>query len=305
MYQKVAVIGLGTLGGFLCRHISDLDEVKELVIVDYDIVESKNVFKSIYTSSQVGEYKVDALSQLLNEDVTVTKINRRYIEGRTSLPFCDLIIDCRDFVCDRMNEIDVRFFISGKVLILDCRKKVKTECEYEGSYSIPLTKAEINRAAFYAAQIIDSNQIANMIKNEMVQRINLDILPSVMNKAITRTLNNTIDLVYENPDLSQRLQCIETNIKPILDMNKSQHVDVYIGERQPPKNLQSLFTKFPEVASTKYAMIPINSMTTSMDVMKKLSDIVKLQPGVSNFIVTVRRENGKSFVELLEETGAA
>lgn len=301
----MAVIGLGTLGGFLCKHISELEGIKELVIIDYDIVESKNVFKSIYNSSQVGEYKVDALEQLLNDDVTVTKINRRYIEGKTSLPFCDLVIDCRDIVCDRESEIDVRFFISGKVLIIDCRKNVKTECEYEGSYSIPLTKSELNRAAFYASQLIDSAEMKNIMRNHLVQRINLDLLPSIIGESIKTSLDNKMDLIYENPELSQRLQCIEDNIKPILELNQSQHVDVYVGERQSPTLLQKLFNKMPEVAKTKYAMIPVNSMNTSMDVMQSLSDIVKSQPGVSNFIVTVRSENGKTFVELLEETGAA
>lgn len=302
----MAVIGLGTLGGFLCKHISDLDGIKELVIIDHDIVESKNVFKSIYNSSQVGEYKVDALKQLLNEDVTVTRIHQRYIEGQTRLPpFCDLVIDCRDVVCDRASEIDIRFFISGKVLVIDCRKNLRVNCEYEGSYSIPLTKNEVNRAAFYAAQLIDSDQVSHMLRNNLVQRIDLNLLPSVMGKAIKTSLKNRMDMIYENPDLSQRLQCAEDNVKPILELNKSQDVDVYVGERESPTILQKLFGQMPEVAETKYALIPANSVNTSMDVMQRLSDLVKKQPGVSNFIVTVRSENGKTFVELLEETGAA
>lgn len=305
MFSKVAVIGLGTLGGFLCKHISDLECIEELVIIDHDIVEGKNTFKSIYTSSQVGEYKVDALQPLLNEDVTVTKINRRYIEGKTSLPFCDLVIDCRDVVCDRRSEIDVRFFISGKVLIVDCRKNVRSGCEYTGSYSIPLTKSEVNRASFYAAHLIESNQMRDMIRSNSVQRIDLNVLPSIMGRAIQTSLQNKTDMIYENPDLSQRLQCAEDYVKPILELNKSKNVDVYVGERECPSFLQKLFNKMPEVAETKYAMIPANSMNTSMDVMQRLSDIVKSQPGVSNFIVTVRSENGRTFVELLEETGAA
>jgi hypothetical protein len=305
LIQTVAVIGLGTLGGFLCKHIADLDGIKELIIIDHDIVEGRNTFNSIYRSSQVGEYKVEALSELLNEDVTVTKINKKYIEGITSIPLCDLVIDCRDYVCNRMNEIDLRLFISGKILVIDCRKQVKTACEYKGSYSIPLTKYEINKAAFYAAQIIDSPQMENMTKNELVQRVDLDILPSIMHKAITKSINNKMDLIYENPKLTKRLQCIEDNIKPILERNKSNYIDVYIGERQNPTILQKLFNRVPEVAKTKYAMIPAKSMVSSMDVMEYLSDIVKAQPGVTNFIVTVRKENGNTFIELLEETGAA
>lgn len=305
MFRKVAVIGVGTLGGFLSKHISELSDVKELVIIDPDIVESKNVFKSIYSSSQVGDYKVNALADIINDDVAVTKINRRYVEGQTSLPQCNLIIDCRDVVCDRGDEIDVRFYISEKVLIIDCRKNVKNACSYDGAYSIQLSRPEINKAAFYAAQIIDSPEIHDMMKNNMLQRVDLKILPSIMSKAIKRTLDNKIDIVYEQADVSQRLQCIEDNIKPILEVNENEHVDVYVGEKPTANVLQRLFHRMPEVAETKYALIPAGSLNTSMDVMRRLSDLVDSQPGVSNFIVTVRRENGRTFIELLEETGAA
>lgn len=305
MFRKVAVIGIGTLGGFLCKHISELDEVKELVIIDPDIVESKNVFKSIYNSSQVGDFKINALADIINDDVTVTGINKRYVEGKTSLPQCNLIIDCRDVVCDRDGEIDIRFYISQKVLIIDCRKNVRNACAYNGAYSTNLSRPEINKAAFYAAQIIDSDEVHDMMKNNLLQRIDLKILPSVMSKAIKRTLDNKIDIIYEQTDISQRLQCIEDNIKPILNLNQSQHVDVYVGEKPSQNIIQKLFHRMPEVAETKYSMIPAGSLNTSMDVMERLSDLVELQPGVSNYIVTVRRENGKSFIELLEETGAA
>lgn len=305
MFRKVAVIGIGTLGGFLCKHISELNQVKELVIIDPDIVESKNVFTSIYNSSQVGEYKVNALTDIINDDVAVTKINRKYIEGKTSLPQCNLVIDCRDVVCDRTSEINIRLYISGRVLMIDCRKRIRNDCSYDGAYAVELTKNEINKASFYAAQIIDSTEIFDMMKNNLVQQIDLDILPSVMGKAISRSLENKMDIVYENPDITNRLQCIEDNIKPILNLNKTQPVDVYVGERKPTNILQKLFHKMPEVAETQYAMIPAGSLNTSMDVMNRLSDLVKIQPGVSNYIVTVRRKYGKVFVELLEETGAA
>ena len=305
MFRKVAVIGVGTLGGFLCKHISELNQVKELVIMDPDIVESKNVFNSIYQSSHVGDYKVNALADIINDDVAVTKINRKYIEGKTFLPQCNLVIDCRDVVCDRTSEIDIRLYITERILMMDCRKKVSNACSYDGAYAVKLTKNEINKASFYAAQIIDSTQIFDMMKNNLVQQVDLEILPSIMGKAITRSMENRMDIVYENPDISNRLQCLEDNIKPILELNKKQPVDVYVGEKKSQSILQKLFHKMPEVAETQYAMIPAGSLNTSMDVMNRLSDLVKIQPGVSNYIVTVRRKHGQTFVELLEETGAA
>jgi hypothetical protein len=300
----MAVIGVGSLGGYLCKHIAEAEMTEELIIVDHDIVESRNVFTSIYTSSQIGEYKVNALCDLL-EDITVTKINTKYIEGKTKIPQCDIVVDCRDIVCSRNNEIDIRLYITDRVLIIDCRKKVNIPCTYDGGYTINLTKKELSKAAFYASQVIESRNIHEMIKNNLVQRLDLDILPSVLNKAINRTLKNKMEMVYDDSYLSNRVQCIEDNITPIIEINKNSSIDVYVGERESQTKIQKMFNKFPEVAKTKYAVIPANTMSTSLDVMKKLSDIVMLQPGVTNYLVTVREENGRKIIELLEETGAA
>jgi hypothetical protein len=144
-----------------------------------------------------------------------------------------------------------------------------------------------------------------MIRNNLVQRIDLDILPQILNKAITTTLENKFDMVYESSYASERLQCIEDTIKPILETNKDKSIDVYVGEKPHQNVIQKMFHKFPEVAKTKYAVIPANTITTEIDVMQKLSDIIRLQPGVSNYIVTVRDDNGRKIIELLEETGAA
>lgn len=304
MYRTVTVIGLGTLGGFLCKHLSELENIKDLIVVDHDFVEGKNIFKSIYRPSDVGEYKVDALANIINEDVTVTKIRTRYIEGITKLPSNDLVIDCRDIVCDRSEEIDVRFYISERILIIDCRKKVRNVCNYQGAYRTQLNKSEISKAAFFATQTILSGQLNEMIKNNMVQRINLNLISSVMDKSIKRSLKNKLDIIYELADDTQRLQCVEENIKPILRLNRESNVDVFVGGKYSLKDMN--LSRFPEEAKTKYALIPKNSMETSLDVIQTLTSLIKKQPGVSNFIITVVQDDyDNPYIELVEETGAA
>jgi len=303
MYNTVTVIGLGTLGGFLCKNISELDCIKELTIVDYDIVEGKNVFKSIYSSSHIGEYKVNALTDIINNDVAVIKINQTYIEGITILPKSDLVIDCRDVVCDRKTEIDARFYISGTILIIDCRQNVYNKQSYNGTYSINLTKGEINKAAFFASQIIENGDLKNMISNKLIQKVDLNLLKDIMSKSIKRSIENRIDMIYEATATSQRLQCINENVNPIINLNSQQDIKVFVGERT--KSLENNIIKFPKVSKTKHAVLPKNSLKTSLDVIKSMSDLIALQPGVSNFIVTIRKRNGQTYVELLEETGAA
>lgn len=299
MYNVVTVIGIGTLGGFLTKNISELDFVKQINLVDHDTVEGKNVFKSIYRPTNIGEYKVDALARNIEDDVTVTKFNMEYIEGVTPLPKSDLVIDCRDIVCNRGKEIDVRFYISGRILIVDCRGITKTTCDYDGSYAINLKKNEIKKAAFFASQLIEDDDIERMITNGLVQKVDLDILSSVMTKSIQRTIDNRIDMIYETTGTTQRLQCIEENVKPILEINRIKPIEVFVGEK-PKKDEWPI--KFAE---TKYAIVPKGSMLNSSDVITTLTEIVDRQPGVANFIVSVRRKNENEYIELLEETGAA
>lgn len=295
MYEKVTVIGLGTLGGYLCKNLSEQDSIRELVIVDYDIVESKNVFKSIYNFSDIGEYKANALYEMLKHDVTVTKMITEYVEGKTILPKSELIIDCRDVVCDRKDEIDVRLYISDKNLIIDCRKQVTNHCEYNGEYSTNLTSNEIKRASYFASQIIESGQIKSMMKNQLIQKINLNLLNTVVTRSIKKSIDNKVDIIYDVQDQPRKIYCIDENILPIMKLNSSSDINVFIGSRKNSsgKNRSPL------------SVIPKKTLNTSTDIITYLNDIIKTQPGVTNFILTVRYENGERFIELLEETGAA
>lgn len=296
--KRITVIGVGSFGGFLCKHLSELESVKELHIVDYDFVESKNVRNSIYSIAQVGEYKVDALKETIENEVFVMEFKSAYEEGKTKLVKSDLVIDCRDVVCDRGKEIDVRLYISGRVLVIDCRKNVKCQQEYKGSYNTSLTKSEIRKAAFFAAQIINSNELAKLKKNNLIHTIDLDLLPGVLTKAVNETLANKSDLLYEVFDHTERIQRLDEHIKPIMKLNRKNDVKVMIAETDEEKFI------LPEVAETKYAIIPKGSLGTSSDLIEQLTNLVKERGDFMNFIVILKEgTDGQKYVELLEETG--
>ncbi len=298
--RKILIIGVGSFGGFLCKHLSELESVKELFIVDYDFVEPKNARSSIYSISQVGEYKVDALKEIIQDDVLVKEFKAKYEEGKTKLPKVDLVIDCRDIVCDRANEIDMRLYISGKILVIDCRKNIKCHQEYEGSYSINLSKSEIRRAAFFAAQVIDSQQMSNLLHNRLIQTVDLNVLPDIIHKSIKETLENKSDLLYEVFDQTDRIHGLQENIAPIMKINKINDVRVVIGEK--PKGILNL----PTFAETKNSIIERGSLKTSTDLVETLTNLVKQKGDFMNFIVLVKEgHDGKPYIELLEETGGS
>jgi len=110
-------------------------------------------------------------------------------------------------------------------------------------------------------------------------------------------------MIYEATATSQRLQCINENVNPIINLNSQQDIEVFVGERT--KSLENNIIKFPKEHKTKHAVLPKNSLKSSLDVIKSLSDLIAEHSGISNFIVTIRKRDGQTYVELLEETGAA
>ena len=285
--RKIVVIGVGSFGGFLCKHLSELELTKQLYIIDDDIVELGNVKNSIYTISQVGDYKVDALEELIQDDVSVMGFNVPYIEGRTKLPPTDLVIDCRDVVCDRGNQIDTRLSISGRQLIIDCRKNVKCHKKYSGSYSINLSKNEISKAAFFASQIIESYQFDELMKNRLIKTIDLDVLPGIIDKSIKETLENKSDIIYEVFDQSNRIHGLEEHIDPIMKMNSKRDVMVKVADT----DTSHIITK--------------DSLFTSSDLIEKLTEMVKDQNDFMNYLVVMKKDSGVPYVELIEESGGS
>lgn len=285
--RKIIVIGVGSFGGFLCKHLSELESTKQLYIIDDDVVEQKNVRNSIYNITQIGDFKVDALKELIQDDVSVMGFRVPYVEGKTKLPPADLVIDCRDLVCDRGRQIDARLSISGRQLIIDCRKNVKCRQNYKGSYSINLKKQEINKAAFFASQIIESYQLDDLMKNRLFRIVDLDLLPGIIDKSIKETLESKSDVVYEVFEHTNRIHGIEENLERIMVLNKKRDVTVKIADE--PK--QHVITK--------------DSLLTSSDLTEKLTEIVKQESDIKNFLIVMKKEGKESYVELIEESGGS
>ena len=78
--KRIAVIGLGTLGGALCKNISEMESIDELIIIDYDVVESKNINNSIYKASQIGERKAWSSSMCVR--CTPSLINSKGVSSK-------------------------------------------------------------------------------------------------------------------------------------------------------------------------------------------------------------------------------
>jgi len=285
MYSCIAIIGLGTLGGFVTDSVSELETVEEIVIVDYDQVQEKNLRNSIYKWNDVGKLKTDALFDIIrskNEDIKITKLNVRFIEEENVLPVCDLVLDCRDFVYDRKELVDVRLYISSRYMIVDCRKNVKYDKHFEGRYTSSLSKSDLRNAANMVLVLIENGVISSSIRDNNVSKFDLDYLKQMNQK--------TDDVAYDTVVGEEKLINLRENLLPILKMNKKSDLDVNmcIGEK-----------------NVSVKTIPRGALRSGEDVIVNLTSMLNLPVIFNNFVISTYEEENKSYVVLIPETGAA
>lgn len=285
MYSKICVIGLGTLGGFLAKNLSELETTKELLLFDYDTVEPENIKNSIYLKRDIGKLKTEAIyDHIYNSNIQIHKRSEKFIEGFTKIQKSNLIIDCRDFTYKRKDLIDVRLFISGKSLIVDCRKNVNYERQHEGRYIIRLSKTEIKYAALNATMLISTGVIKDLIINKSVQEFPIDLISDKAKKILTLKPQ---DLIFDENPISKKLINLTNNYPSIIDLNKQNDLTFCLGSKSSP-----YLTK----------TIEKNNLNTINDVMIHVSSLIKNLPQPFNYYVITINNN---YIEILPETGSA
>lgn len=285
MYRRIVVLGVGTLGAFVVESISNLENVREVIIYDYDRVEPKNLRNSIYREIDVGKFKTDALKEIItknNKNIIITRSSSKFIEGDTPLPKCDLVLDCRDYIFDRGNQIDARLYISSRYLIIDCKKNVRYHNHHEGVYLTEVDRTDLKTAGFIASMLIYSNAVKEMMQKQQVNKFDLDYLKKGQPK--------TEDVIYDSNNSDEKLINLSESLVPIMDINRRSDIEVYVGS----KNL-------PIIQNT----IPQNTLTTGNEIVNSLMSIIQKPFPFNHYVIHVCQERNECYIELLPETGAS
>jgi len=279
------VLGVGTLGSFVVESISNLENVREVIIYDYDRVEPKNLKNSIYREDDVGQLKTNALKQIItrsNKNIIITRNSSKFIEGRTLLPRCDLVLDCRDYIFDRGKQIDARLYISSRHLMIDCKKNIKYKNHYQGRYLSEVDRTDLKTAGFITSMLIYSNALNEMIQKQQVNKFDLDYLKKGQPK--------TEDVIYDSNNSEEKLLNLPETLVPIMDINKNSAIDVYVGS----KNL-------PIIQNT----IPRNTLNNGSDIVNSLMSLIQKPFPFNHYVIHLVQERNEFYIELLPETGAA
>jgi molybdopterin/thiamine biosynthesis adenylyltransferase len=92
--KKVAVIGLGSGGGFVAVSLA-MSGVGQFVLIDSDVIERHNVVRHVADLDVVGLPKVDAVADLIrarNREVKVTTLRGRFEDHVSALNDVDLVV---------------------------------------------------------------------------------------------------------------------------------------------------------------------------------------------------------------------
>lgn len=76
--MKIGIAGIGGIGSNVARHLAQA-RIKEIKIVDFDLVEAANLNRQFYFVSQVGEKKTDSLEKNLKNifpEMCIEKVDR-------------------------------------------------------------------------------------------------------------------------------------------------------------------------------------------------------------------------------------
>jgi len=285
--SSVTVIGLGSLGGFVCESLSRVESIKKIVAIDYDRVQKKNLSKSIYTSRFVGDSKVYSIKKIvksLNPNLAVVGVKEKYIEGKAKLPCTtDLVFDCRDFLYDRNGEIDSRLFITSRYVVADCRRKVTYKNHFEGTYNQKVTKLDLVNAANIISSLVESGKIFSIIEKEVVHKVELDYVCRKAHEILQEK-----DNMVATPD--PKFIDLEDSLHKILESNKKGSLKMFLGSRE---------------SSLMFKEIQKGSLISPNDVVSLLTQFVQSPFATAGFIVVLHDKQKEAYIELLPETGAA
>lgn len=284
MISTASVIGIGALGGFVADSISNIEELETLIIIDQDVVETRNLRNSIYRSIDVGLNKTDALVDMIKSkkpDLEIITMENKYYEGKTILPKCDLVLDCRDSTYNRMSQIDARLYMSSRYLIVDCRRKVSYQTKTEGRYLTELNREDLRSAGFIIYRLLTTNTMGTLMRSSTVQKYELDFI---------KKIDKPCDIVYEDSSKENPFVNLPSQIVPILKANKDRDLTVYLGSKNYP---------FAE------SKLPRASLKTSEDIISQLTTLTTINMEFNNYLVSLYKDYNEAFIEIIPETGAA
>ncbi len=294
MYKSIVIIGLGSLGGFFAENISRMDGLQSLILIDPDIVEDRNIGRSIYRKNDIGKFKVEALKNIIkhnSDELNIITHPIEYIDNKVVTPNVDLVVDCRDIICSRNNNIDVRLYISFNMLIIDSKKNIKVSRQSNGRYIHNLRNIDLAAASIIATQMIYSDEIKDLIRKQITHQIPINSANKEILKSI-KEFDSKPDMVIDYCKGDEKIKNFYECLPSIVKANTTKDLILIVGQDKDGQVIQK-FKKY-EITSFNTAVTKISEITRNLNL------------NYESYTLRLNELNyDEVYIELLPETGGA
>lgn len=251
--DNIAILGVGSVGSILAEELVRTKSVRNLTLIDFDIVNQHNLKNSAYKDCHVGMLKVEALKEKLEEKfstgINIFTINSKY---KNDIILNDFkYIDCRDEHCrEGQKELIHKLYIRGHdSLIVDAREK---EYKY-------IVNAKSNHSV-----CTDKNTIYKLIRA---------YISKVKTKSILFEVHNSIySISYTNEKLQVGKELFlndELNVEDSQEEITNVHVDKLVLSKNMNKfiqdydeNLSTLVVRDLKKPTDEFSIIPYTNDKT-------------------------------------------
>jgi hypothetical protein len=288
-FKKVTIMGVGSFGGFFAESISRIKSLQTLIIIDYDIVKESNLKNSIYNKNDINKKKVLALKNIIkmhtNKDLNIVTIYDQISGKNINIFESDIVFDCRDYVGNKQEGINVKIYISGRHLIVDCKQEKTTRYfKYKGHYNENLTKFEIAAAAMHASYMIDKGSIMQLIDKNIIYKYDLDKLE----KEISNMQGN--DSVIDFDNYNNKILDLDDNYKEIIQKNEVTDLQIFTNSIKNP---------------SKKSTVKKNTFKKYEDISENFENFLGSTLDIKKHSIKIETIESETFIILLPETGGA
>ena len=277
-FKRVIVAGLGSVGSFIAESIVKINDIDNVVVIDYDKVEEGNLRNSIYRKEHIGMSKAKAFA----ETVSKTGTDLVCIEGRfpkvkdLKLTKKDLIIDCTDDVLAKPNSPSCKVSMIGSNLCIDGRRKIEKSYVLNKS-CLDITRYEVMKASNIFSSSLVKGQIEEIIERNLV-------VVSDLNNEITLPYENGEDFIYQECENHEQVRNIVEHWDNLVKVNKKRSILVQV-RTVDNVILSERYMKRNEIVEAGYFLTNLVSMIKETKISCEFTASFELQLKTPIFIL--------------------
>lgn len=118
---KVCIVGLGALGSVISEMLVRMG-IGEIILVDYDTVETHNIAGQLFSEEDIGKHKVEALGRRfnkINSEINIITMNQKIVKPNQLPKDIDYVFSCVDNFKARKVLEKYQKSVNQKCVILD------------------------------------------------------------------------------------------------------------------------------------------------------------------------------------------